>query len=120
MARRPARVSVVTQPGWTQLTAAVEAKPWISTTGSPSPSSRKAMLTPSCRKLCIRWEAAERSGPRRHGGEAQPLAREPRAAALAIALGGALGRALDRGEEAPHQHHRGEQPGEQRERARAE
>ena len=29
IARRPARVSVATQPGWTQLTAAVEAKPWI-------------------------------------------------------------------------------------------
>ena len=35
--RRPARVSVVTQPGATQLTSLVEAKPCTSTIGSPSP-----------------------------------------------------------------------------------
>src|SRR5262245_6162345 len=78
------------------------------------------MSTPSCWKLCIRSEAAARSGARRHGGKALPLAGEPRAAAIAIALGGAFGRALDGGEEAPHQHHCAEQPGEQRERARGE
>ena len=40
MTRRPARVNVVTQPGFTQFTSLVEAKPWTSTIGSPSPSSR--------------------------------------------------------------------------------
>ena len=32
--------SVATQPGWTQFTSLVEAKPCTSTIGSPSPSSR--------------------------------------------------------------------------------
>ena len=38
--RRPARVSVDIQPGCSQFTSLVEAKPWMSTTGSPCPSSR--------------------------------------------------------------------------------
>src|SRR4051794_20713190 len=99
MARRPALVSVATQPGKTQLTAAVEAKPWISTIGSPSPSSRKAISMSSYRKLCIGLVAD--LARRRHGDEAQPLADQPRAPAIAVALGHPFGRALDRGEEAP-------------------
>ena len=39
-AKITARVSVVTQPGCTQLVSLLEAKPWISTIGSPVPSSR--------------------------------------------------------------------------------
>jgi len=50
MARRPARVSVATQPGCTQLTSLVEAKPCTRTSGSPSPSSRKAISTGPCWK----------------------------------------------------------------------
>jgi len=40
--RRPASVSVWSQPGCTQLTIADEAKPWISSVGAPfrSPSSK--------------------------------------------------------------------------------
>ena len=37
MTRRPAAVSVAIQPGWTQFTSAVEAKPCTRTIGSPSP-----------------------------------------------------------------------------------
>src|SRR6266542_5332855 len=91
----------------------------MSTTGSPSPSSRKAISIPSCRKLCIASKMASRSA-RRHGGEAQPLAGAARAAALAIALGGALCRALHGGEEAPDRHDRAEQPREQAQCARGE
>ena len=41
MTRRPALVSVPTQPGWTQFTCALEAKPCTSTIGSPSPFIEK-------------------------------------------------------------------------------
>src|SRR5580700_4694353 len=53
MTRRPARVSVVTQPGATQFTSLLDAKPCTSTIGSPSPSSRKAISTPSWVKYGI-------------------------------------------------------------------
>src|SRR5271155_3935453 len=48
MTRRPARVSVDTQPGWTQFTSLLEAKPCTSTIGSPTPSSRNANSTSPC------------------------------------------------------------------------
>src|SRR5262245_18141905 len=114
MTRRPARVSVVTQPGKTQFTDAVEPKPCTSTTGSPSPSSSNAIPTSSRRNVCIAPSA------RGHRGEAQTLARYPRTPAFAVSLGGPLGRALDGRTEAEHHHHRAEQPGCQRKRARRE
>src|SRR5271155_2749824 len=51
MTRRPARVRVPTQPGATQLTSLLDAKPCTSTIGSPFPSSRKAISTPSWANL---------------------------------------------------------------------
>src|ERR1700730_7601869 len=48
MERRAARGGGVPPPGKNQLTSLPDAKPCTSTIGSPSPSSRKAISTPSC------------------------------------------------------------------------
>ena len=46
-------VSVLTQPGDTQLTKWLEAKPWIRSTGSPAPRSTKASSKPAWVKVVV-------------------------------------------------------------------
>src|SRR5262245_19254874 len=57
MTRKPCLTRKEIQPGSRQLYLTLEAKPWIRSTGSLSPSlgpsSTKAMLTPSEEKLCM-------------------------------------------------------------------
>src|SRR5262245_64143123 len=57
MTRKPCLTRKAIQPGSRQLYLTLEAKPWISSTGSarPSlgPSSMKAMRTPPEEKVCM-------------------------------------------------------------------
>src|SRR5436853_7875267 len=52
--RKPLLLRSLTQPGSIQLCFALEAKPWISSTGSPAPSSMKARRMPSETNVCTR------------------------------------------------------------------
>src|SRR5215468_6399231 len=136
MTRRPAAVSVATQPGKTQFTSAVEAKPCTRTIGSPSPSSRNAISTPSCWNRCIFVLREARSRP--PGGDrcgtlgrgpmgwdqrkrrTEGAARAAKPAARAIAFSDPFGHTLERGNKTEERHVRPEQPRREVESAQRE
>ncbi len=97
MTRRPAPVSVVTQPGGTQFTSLLEAKPCTSTIGSPSPFVEKGDLHARHWKNLawldhtIQPAVPPRPAQRRVQGEAQIGRRGDEIALLEIAIAARYG-----------------------------